>query len=127
MIIGHVYLVVRRAMTWRSKKQVIIVLSSIEAEYIAMSEAAQEVCWLRNLYDELGFTQLLPTILKGDNEGSIAMTLNLQFHQRSKHIAIRYHWVRDLVRDGFIDVESCCDAEQMADVLTKALLRPKFK
>ena len=66
-------------------------------------------------------------ILKGDNEGSITMTLNPQFHQRSKHIVIWYHWVRDLVRDSFINVESCHDAEQMANVLMKALPRPKFK
>ena len=90
-IIGYIYLVAERAVTWRSKKQVVIVLSSTEAEYIAMSEAAQEACWLRNLYDELGFTQLLPTILKGNNKGSITMTLNPQFHQRSKHIMIWYH------------------------------------
>lgn len=70
---------------------------------MAISEAAREACWLRNLHEELGFAQLDPT----------------------KHIAIRWHWVRDLVRDGHICIESCRDKEQTADVLTKAIPRPK--
>jgi hypothetical protein len=108
-----------------SKKQTSIALSSTEAEYVALSEAAREVCWLRNLYEELGFYQQFPTIIKGDNDGSIAMAKNQQFHSRSKHIAIRWHWVRDLVEEGLVKIETCRDPQQTADVLTKALPRPK--
>ena len=56
------------AITWRSKKQTTIALSSTEAEYIALSEAGHEVCWLCNLYEELGYTQKSPNLLKGDND-----------------------------------------------------------
>ena len=115
------------AITWRSKKQTMIALSSTEAEYIALSEAGCEACWLRNLYEELGYTQKSPNLLKGDNDGSIAMARNPQFHKRSKHIATRWHWVRDLVQNGMITIESCCDPEQMADVLTKPLAHPKHQ
>ena len=71
---GYVFLVGDGAITWRSKKQTTTVLSSTEAEYVALSEAGQETCWLRNLYDKLGYTQVLPSTIKGDNDGSIAMT-----------------------------------------------------
>jgi len=66
-------------------------------------------------------------LIRGDNEGLIAMAKNPQFHKRSKHIEIRWHWVRDLVQEGKIYVNSCRDPEQTADVLTKALPCPKHK
>ena len=124
-ITGYVFLAAGGAITWRSKKQTIIALSSTEAEYIALSEAGREACWLRNLYTELGFPQMAPTIIKGDNEGSVILTHNPQFHNRSKHIAICHHWVRDLVKDKFLNIQNCRDPEQTADVLTKPLPRPK--
>ena len=124
---GYVFKVGDGAITWRSKKQTTIALSSTEAEYIALSEAGREACWLRNLYDELGYTQRNPIIIKGDNEGSIAMTRNPQFHKRAKHVAVQWHWVRDLVEQDVLKIESCRDPEQTADVLTKALPRPKHQ
>ena len=124
---GYVFVVNNGAITWRSKKQTTIALSSTESEYIALSEAGREACWLRNLYEVLGYTQKLPNILKGDNDGSIAMARNPQFHKRSKHIATRWHWVRDLVQNRIITIESCRDPEQTADVLTKPLARPKHQ
>ena len=63
----------------------------------------------------------------GDNEGSIAMAKNPQFHKRSKHIARRWHWVRELVEDRIIMVMSCCDPDQTADVLTKVLPHLKHR
>jgi transposase InsO family protein len=124
---GYVFIVGGGAITWRSKKQTTIALSSTEAEYIALSEAGREACWLRSLYEELGYTQESPNVIKGDNDGSIAMARNPQFHKRSKHIATRWHWVRDLVQDKIISIESCRDPEQTADVLTKPLARQKHQ
>ena len=69
-----------------SKKQTTIALSTTEAEYVAISEAAREAIWLRHLYGELGFIQKEPIILLGDNDGSIAMTKDPQFHKRTKYI-----------------------------------------
>jgi hypothetical protein len=86
---GYVFIVGGGAITWRSKKQTTISLSSTEAEYIALSEAGREACWLQNLYQEIGYPQEFPNIIKGDNEGSISMARNPQFHKRSKHIATR--------------------------------------
>jgi hypothetical protein len=104
---------------------VTISLSSTEAEYVALSEASQEACWLQNLYNELGHKQEKPTLIKGDNDGSIAMAKNLQFHKRSKHITMQWHWIHDLVENNTIAIKSCHDPEQTADVLTKALAKLK--
>ena len=96
-------------------------------QYVALSEVGREICWLRNLYEELGYKQKYPSLLKGDNDRSIAMAQNPQFHKRSKHIATRWHWVQDLVRNRIITMESCRDPEQTADVLKKALAHPKHQ
>jgi hypothetical protein len=88
---GYVYVSGGGAITWRSKKQTTVALSSTEAEYVALSETGREACWLRSLYEELGQEQKLPTLIKGDNNGSIAMAKNPQFHKQSKHINIRWH------------------------------------
>ena len=93
-----------------------------------LSEALQEAFWLRNVYDELGLLQEdSPMEIWGDNEGSIAMAKNPQFHKRSKHIARCWHWVCKLVEDRIITVTSCYDPDQTADVLTKALPHPKHR
>jgi hypothetical protein len=123
---AYVYLGAGGAITWKSKKQSIVALSSTEAEYVALAEAGREACWLRNLYGELGFTQTTPTIIRADNEGSIAMAGGIQFHPRSKHIKLRHHWIRDLVADDTVQINACRDPQQTADVLTKALPKPKF-
>ena len=96
----------------------------MEAEYIALAEAMHEACWLRNLYSELGLLDRdLPTEIKGDNEGSLAMANNPMFHKRSKHIDLRHHWICDLIQGEIVSVESCRDPEQTADMLTKVLPR----
>jgi hypothetical protein len=124
---GYVFMASGGAITWKSKKQSVIALSTTESEYVALSEAGREAIWLRNLYGELGFPQSTAVIIKGDNDGSVILSHNPQFHQRSKHIAIRHHWVRDLVSNQILDIQSCSDAEQTTDVLTKALPRPKHQ
>jgi hypothetical protein len=109
---GYVFLTAGGAITWKSKKQTTIALSSTQAEYIALSEAGRKACWLRNLFQELGYPQEYPTLIKGDNDGSISMAKNPQFHNRSKHIEIRWHWIRELVENNLIEIDSCHDPDQ---------------
>ena len=104
---GYAFLVSEGAITWKSKRQTIITMSSTESEYVALSEAGWEAFWLRNLYDELGFPQMGLTVIKSDNEGSVILSHNPQFHARTTHIEIRHHWVRDLVNDKILDIQSC--------------------
>jgi len=123
---GYVFIASNGAITWSSKKQAIQVQSSTEAKYVALSEATHEACWLWNLHTELGLlSSNTPTKLYGDNEGSLAMARNPQLHQHSKHINLCWHWICQMVQDNIINVESCCDPKQTADVLTKVLPHPK--
>jgi len=78
------------------------------------------------LYGELGFIQKEPILLLGDNDGSISMAKNPQFHKRTKHVELRWHWVHDLTNDGLINIVDCRDPQQTADILTKQIPRPKF-
>ena len=81
----------------RSRKQDTVTLSTAEAEYVALSSAAQECVWMRRLSTELGNPLRAPTIVKGDNQSCIAMAKNPQYHGRAKHIDIKHHFVRELV------------------------------
>ena len=120
--IGYVFLAGGAAITWCSKKLSLMSLSSMQAEYVVLSEAACEACWLRNLYTELGLLdQEQPTVIVGDNDGSIALAQNPQFHKQTKHIKVRWHWIQELVQEGTIALESHHDPEQTVDVLMKAL------
>ena len=94
---NNVFIAGGGAITWRLKKQATIALSSTEAEYVALSKAMHEAFWLRNLYAKLRFNQKKPTLIRGDNDGSIVITQNPLFDKRSKHIAIRWHWIQDQV------------------------------
>jgi len=99
----------------------------MEAEYIALSEAVHKGRWLRSLFFELGFMQVLPMMIRGDNEGSIAMTKNPQFHKWSKHIGLQYHSIREQVHKGEIIIKNCRTQNQTADVLIKPLPCAKHK
>jgi hypothetical protein len=105
-----------RAITWRSKKLTTVTLT--EAEYIALPEASHEACWLRNLYEELGVKINPPVLINRDNNGSAAME-KIPSSINKPNIATCWHWVRDMVDDKVIDMKSCCDPDQMADILTK--------
>ena len=123
---GYVFLAGEGAITWSSKKQISTALSSTQVEYVVLSKAACKACWLRNLYTELGLLKEdMPMTIKGDNDGSIAMARNPQFHKQMKHIAVQWHWIRELVQDGTISVDTCHNPDQTTDILMKALLCPK--
>jgi len=123
----YVFMMAGSAVTWYSRKQSVAALSSTKAEYIALSEVAREVRWLRSLFYELGFAQVQPTKILGNNEGSIALAKNPQFHKWAKHIRVQYHSIREQVQKGEITVKSCRTQQQTADVLTKPLPQAKHK
>jgi hypothetical protein len=124
---GYVFIAAGGVITWRSGKQTVTAQSSTEAEYIAIWEGGKEVSWLRNLYQELGLTQRHPTVIKCDNTGAVQIAKNPIFHKRTKHINSRFHWVREKVQAGRFDAIIIRDKDQTADVLTKALPRPKHQ
>ena len=115
------------AISWSSKKQYIIALSSTEAEYIAQTHAAKEALWLRSFIDEVRGTGGGPITINCDNQGAIALAKDNKFHSRTKHIDLRYHFIREAVQDKKISVSYVPTDENVSDVLTKALARPKFQ
>ena len=122
---GYVFLEAEGAITWHSGKQSVTAESSTEVEYIALWECGKEASWLRTLHKELGFEQRSPTTIVCDNTGAVAIAKNPTFHKRTKHIDSKYHWIREKVQEGRFEVQFYCTADQTADVLTKALPRPK--
>jgi hypothetical protein len=115
------------AVTWSSKKQAIVALSSTEAEYVAQTHAAKELIWLRTIIGELNSPFENPTTLHCDNQGAIALAKDNKFHARTKHIDIRYHFIREAVEDGSINMQYIPTNENIADIFTKPLAKAKFE
>lgn len=118
---GYAFNLGSAAISWRSKKQDVVALSSSEAEYIAVTSAVCQALWLRRLLVDIEHKQTSATSIFCDNKATIAMTKNPSFHSRTKHIDIRYHYVRSLAANGEVELKFCGTNEQLADVLTKAL------
>ena len=112
-------------MSWQSAKQKIVALSC-EAEYVAAAGAACQAIWLSRLIEELLGRDDGATRLCIDNKSAIALSKNPVFHDRSKHIELRYHFIRQCVDDSSIDVLYVRTSDQLADILTKALGRIRF-
>lgn len=109
-----------------SKRQECVTLSSTEAEYVSAGRCTQTVAWLRRLLDQLGFIQRKPTVLYEDNTGCIVLAGDEVISQRSKHIDIKYHYIRQEVRNGNICMEYLQTTDMNADGLTKNLSFPRF-
>lgn len=121
---GYVFVQAGAAVTWRSTKQEIIAQSSMEAEYIALAESAKEALWIRKLQREIfPTTKLLPTTIYEDNQSAIKLTENPIHSNRSKHIDVRYHAIREYVKNNLIKVEYLSTTEMLADIMTKSLGR----
>ena len=155
---GFVVVLCGGAVSWKTRKQDIVALSTTEAEYIALTEASKEVIWMRRLLHEIETRDIEshstdirqhhddstmqwepaedtrpppflspPTTICADNQGAMKLADNPQFHNRTKHIDIRYHFVRDTLAAGEITLRYLPTADMVADVLTKPLPRDKHK
>ena len=123
---GYVFQIGGGTVSWRSKKQTSVALSTAEAEYVALASTVQEALWLRHLLTDLNIESPGPTVIYEDNQSAIAMTRSPQFHGRSKHISIKYHFIRDVVTGGAVEVKYCPTQEMIADMLTKGLPKNVF-
>ena len=113
--------------SWKCKKQDHVSKSSTEAEYRAMSAACSEIVWLRGLLSELGASQTNPTPLHADNKSAIQIASNPVYHERTKHIEVDCHYIRDAFTRGVIELPHVGTHLQTADVFTKALTRQRHK
>ena len=119
---GYIFQIGNATVSWKTKKQSIVALSSTEAEYVSSCLAVQETVWLRNFLASVGYKQRHPTIIYEDNQGAIALSRNAKNHPRTKHIDIR-----EAAEKGQVRLEYCPSEFMLADVFTKALPRERFE
>jgi len=118
--------------SWSSKKQRSVATSSCESEYMALSTCCKQGQWIAQVFRDLGFPKYIgkdtnKVQMLGDNQGAIALTKNPHLHERSKHIDVCYHFVRDLAEQGKLDVAYVPTADMVADGMTKPLQRVAFE
>ena len=102
-------------------------LSTAEAEYVALLKVKKEVVWMRHLLENLEVTQDLPTKVLSDNQSAIRLAKNPEQHNRTKHIDIRHHYVREKVHKKVIELNCVPSDQQIADIVTNSLLKPAFE
>jgi hypothetical protein len=120
---GYVFTMCGGPVAWSSKRQATVALSTVEAEYVAMSRCAQQMIWMHSWLREVEIKYSLPGVIKGDNRGAIALSKNTKDHGKVKHIDIRHHYLRELIQSGNISFEQVPSADNLADVFTKPLSR----
>lgn len=123
---GYIFMFGTGAIAWSSKKQPIVTLSSTEAEYVAATSGACQAVWLQRILAHMKAEQKEATILYCDNSSAIKLSKNPVFHGRSKHIHVRFHFLRELVEKGDIKLQHCKTEEQSADIFTKPLKTAAF-
>ena len=121
---GCIFTLAGAALSWKSKKQSLVTLSSTEAEYVACSEAIREGIWLRRLYHEITSAEpnfILPSIqlVLSDSQGAIALAKAPKFNSRTKYINVKYHFVQDAYAQGLIELQYISTTEMPADIMTK--------
>ena len=124
---GNLFQLAGGPISWLSKKQSVVALSTSEAEYVSLSTCAQEAIWLRRLLNSIKAIPPGPTVINEDNQGAIAIAKNPIAHGRTKHIDIRYHFIRETIQDRSIELCYCPSEEMIADLLTKPLSKGKFE
>jgi hypothetical protein len=124
-ITGWVAMLNGDPVSWASKKQRVVSQSTCEAELYAEAAAINELKWLKGLLDELGFASVQAPVLYGDNQSTQELSKNGIKSERTKHIDIKYHFVTDEVSSGKVQLKWIPTAQQLADILTKALGGPQ--
>jgi hypothetical protein len=120
-VTGYTFVLAGGPVSWQSKTQPTVALSSMEAEYMAACSATQEALWLAMLLEQMSIQISKPIVLNEDNQSCVEFSRNPGNHQRSKHIDTKYHFVRERVAAGDIVLRWIPTTEQIADIFTKAL------
>ncbi|KAH9670648.1 hypothetical protein KPL70_017055 [Citrus sinensis] len=122
---GYVFILAGIAVSWISKLQTVVVLSTTEAEYMAATQACKEAIWIQRLLEEHGHKQEKISMFC-DSQSVLPIARNLAFYSRTKHIGVQYHFVREVVEDENMDLQKIHTKENLANVLTKPINTDKF-
>jgi hypothetical protein len=122
---GYAFLIDGGAVSWSVRKQELVTLSTAEVEYIAATHAAKEGIWLCKLIGELFPNLITSTPLYCDNQATLKLAMDDNYHARTKHIDIQYHFIRHIVATGALKLCYCPTEDMVADIFTKALLKWK--
>ncbi|XP_058733686.1 secreted RxLR effector protein 161-like [Vicia villosa] len=123
---GYVFFMGNTAFTWLSRKQPIVTLSTCEAEYVAAFWCVCHAIWLRRLLCELEQKQENAMIVQVDNKSAIELAKNPLNHERSKHIDVRFHFIRERVKNGSVELKHVSSKDHAADIFTKPLSKELF-
>lgn len=126
---GYVVLLAGTAVSWHSKKQSVVAQSTVEAEFIAMAEVTKEIAWIRNLLCELSQSKYVstPCIVQCDNQGAISQVSNHVMSEKAKHIDLKFHYVRECVKENVVKFHYVPSNQNLADLFTKILNGVKTK
>ena len=123
---GYVFTLGGNLVSWKSTLQHVVALSTTEAEYIALTEAIKEAIWIKGIINELGIKSS-SVKLYCDSQSAIHLSKNTMFHERTKHIDVRLHFVRDIISQDIIRVEKVSTLDNPADIFTKSVPVSKFE
>ncbi|KAH9105565.1 hypothetical protein LEN26_014717 [Aphanomyces euteiches] len=126
-ITGYCTFVGGNLVSWCSNSQLVVATSTTEAEYIALAQATREVLFQRTLHEQCLNQQREATVLFGDNQPAIAVASNPVHHARTKHIDVRYHFIRERIQLGDVKLEYVSSKDNVADIFTKPLPRLDFQ
>ena len=122
----YVFMFGTGAISWSSKKQLVVTLSTTEAEFVAAASCACQGVWLRRILGKLGQNQATSTVIYCDNNYTIKLSKNPVLHGQSKHIDVRFHFLRELTRDGVVELVYCNTQKKVADIMTKPINLESF-
>ncbi|MCO5609880.1 hypothetical protein L7F22_064113 [Adiantum nelumboides] len=122
---GYVFTLAGGAVSWRSRLQDCVTQSTTEAEYVAASKACKEAIWLGRLVTDLGIKEHVP-MLHCDSQSAIQLARNPVYHSKTKHVDVKYHFIKEMLEDNRIQLVKVHTTENPADLLTKGLLTASF-
>lgn len=124
---GYVIFFDGNPISWASKKQPCVATSTTHSEYIACYAVATEIIWLRRLLASIGIQQSTPITIFTDSQSAMRLAVNPEFHSRTKHVDVKFHFLREQVVLHTIDIQYLPTQQQIADIMTKALTPDQFR